>query len=72
MDLVFIGMQQNRLTMPARVVDRVVARLQGWRRVHHMADPGRFDHLQGYTLVGHAWMELWGAPTVRNPAVKFK
>ncbi len=47
MDLVFIGVQQNSLAMPAGVVDRVVARPQGRRRIHHVADTGRFDHSQG-------------------------
>ena len=51
MDLVFIGVQQDGLAMPASVVDRVVARPQGWRRIHYMADARRFDHSQGYALV---------------------
>jgi hypothetical protein len=67
MDLVFIGVQQNGLATPARVVDRVVAGLQGWRRVHYVSDAGRFDHFQGYALVGHALMELWGRPDGSQP-----
>ena len=67
MDLVFIGVQQNGLAMPTRVVDRVAARPQGRGRVHYVADTGRFDHSQGYAFVGHAKLELWRCPNGSKP-----